>query len=107
MHTAIFKLFPSVVNTVGMSKVQPFSTQSNAPYTLDTYQIHIKLCISIHFYTLFIYAKFQGNQTACTLKSNTDFSKCKKEQSKPPQPPNEEWEKNTPTTYISRMTTAN
>ena len=44
MHTAIFKLLPSVINPVGMSKVQPFSMQINAPFTLDTYQIQIELC---------------------------------------------------------------
>jgi len=44
MHTVIFKLFPSAVNPVGMSKVQPFSTQIIATYALDTYQIHTKLC---------------------------------------------------------------
>jgi len=64
MHTAIFKLFPSTVNPVDMSKAQPFSTQINAPYTLDTYQIHTKLCAWTHLYMLFIYAKFQGNHTA-------------------------------------------
>jgi len=44
MHTVIFKLFPAAVNPVGVSKIHPFSTQIIAPYTLDTYQIHTKLC---------------------------------------------------------------
>ena len=64
MHTVIFKLFPAAVNPVGVSKIHPFSTQIIAPYTLDTYQIHTKLCTWIYFYMLFICAKFEGNQTA-------------------------------------------
>jgi len=62
MHTAIFKLFPSVVDPVVQSTNQSFLMRIIAPYTLDTYQIP-KLCTWIYLYMLFIWAKFQGNQT--------------------------------------------
>ena len=63
MLTAIFKLFPSVVNPSGRSTAQSFFTRIIAPYTLNTYQIHTKLCTFIVLYMLFICAKFQGNHT--------------------------------------------
>ena len=63
MHTAIFKLFPFVVNPVGWSTAQVFFTRTIAPCTLNTYQIHTKRCTLIPLYLLFICAKFQGNQT--------------------------------------------
>ena len=69
MHPAILKLFPSVVNPAGQSTAQSCPTWINAPYTLDTYQIHTKLCTWIHLYVLFICAKFQGNAS----KNCSDF----------------------------------
>ena len=41
IHTAVFKLFPSVANPT-CRLVIFYVNQS--PYTLDTYQIHTKLC---------------------------------------------------------------
>ena len=65
--------------------------QINVPYTLNTYQIHIKLCTWIHF----ICSSFKPNFKIIRLhiKSYSDFYKCvKKKQSKlnPPQPLKEE-----------------
>ena len=69
MHKAIFKLFPSAISPVGMSKVQPFSTQIIAPYTLDTCQIYAKLCTRMCQIS---------RQSDCTLKIYSDFCKCAK-----------------------------
>ena len=54
--------------------------QINAPYTLEYLS---KLCTWIHIYMLFIYAKFQSNQTV-HKKVTAFFASVQKEQSKPP-----------------------
>jgi len=74
MHTAIFKLFPSVVNPKGWSTIQSFSTQIKTPYTLDTYQIHTKF---VPLYAL--YLSQISKQSGCALKITAIFfCKCEK-----------------------------
>jgi len=76
MHTAILKLFPSVVNPVGMSKVQPFSTQIITPYTLDLSNSYQTLHLNSPLYVLYLCQI--SRQSDCILKSYRDFCKCAK-----------------------------